>query len=760
MSTSCKTVPLSDRLVLIWRVKLNWQYVEIDPASIPWVNEVDVCECLETCEVTQSLRAQDKYLSSLIQQNENEINRIKDKNKSQDDEIQWLKDKDKSQDSVINMINTEISWLKTEYINVMNQLEWLWVHVILDEDYLSFDEWCQNVYIPNCATENNKFKEWDWYFNGNQSIAADQAVYVNVRPEDSTEPCSADDWYRLPYSLPVLEVIWIDPVYVSHPYKWRFEVWIDKRKLADVIADMETLDLSNVKVYLWDVYLDWVIKESLKIQENLVVWDHIETKNLTVKEHIETDTIHAKEWCIEEITCDTTFDKNVNINKSLDVVWNIDVSNIKVGSTTETTELNVHHHIETESIHANEGCIEHFTCDTDHGWNTIITWDTIIDNSSVTTVVNNVQQMNVTEHTHLEWDVVIKSDSFNLIDPNTWEKTCLQNLAKNSYNPSYWFFEFWWDCNFTSPWESSTCVLWLWNNIIWLINQYENEKVWPAQKCTLIPIWDKNKTTISWDTVHQTSWVWFDDKWLNCPVIHWSQVDYAWIYKIDFQVTIWFDEESSALDVWMQWSRESHIAWDVNRFNIYAHRWWIAVFEESKVSEYKLYDDKHAKWHDIWHENYKITIPSHAHSYYDYDDISPRPNSTTWQAWAHSYEYFFTSPESVSSSHFTNWDPKSKVVLPDWTTKDLFVSRWLWRANTSRHINRSDDHYTYSVSVIIPVDKEVYIAPYIKLSTWWTEFYPVWKLNITNSAWITWWQARLSIAKIWNLETYELHCED
>lgn len=717
MSTSCKTVPLSDRLVLIWRVKLNWQYVEIDPASIPWVNEVDVCECLETCEVTQSLRAQDKYLSSLIQQNENEINRIKGKNKSQDDEIQWLKDKDKSQDSVINMINTEISWLKTEYINVMNQLEWLWVHVILDEDYLSFDEWCQNVYIPNCATENNKFKEWDWYFNGNQSIAADQAVYVNVRPEDSTEPCSADDWYRLPYSLPVLEVIWIDPVYVSHPYKWRFEVWIDKRKLADVIADMETLDLSNVKVYLWDVYLDWVIKESLKIQENLVVWDHIETKNLTVKEHIETDTIHAKEWCIEEITCDTTFDKNVNINKSLNVVWNIDVSNIKVDSTTETTELNVHHHIETESIHANEGCIEHFTCDTDHGWNTIITWDTIIDNSSVTTIVNNVQQMNVTEHTHLWWDVTIVSNSFNLIDPETWEKTCLQNLAYNSFNPSYWFFEFKWSADFTAKNSHSTTVVWLWSTLIESFNNYQNKNLPSLQQCESVWVqW----TTVTWDKEHATSWVWMlPVSWVwECIYINWWESDYSWIYRISFQLTLWFNH-----------TNVDHTSCE----NVYAHRAWVVVMKLSDVlapQNYKVYDDKHAAWRDVW----DLTL-THHHFYndYDYDDIrwsNNRLNVPTTDT-----EIKVKSRTTTSNSQSSNFD--------------------------YRPVIRSDDHYTYTVTVDIPVAEKTVLAPFVKLSSWFASESIRWSFDITDWQRVSWWLSRLSIVKISNLAwPHELHCED
>lgn len=714
MATSCKTVPLSDRLVLIWRVKVNWQYVEIDPASIPWVNEVDVCECLENCQTIESLRANDAYLSSLIKKDEIDIVWIKAKNKAQDEEIQWLKAKDNSQDSVINMINTEISWLKTEYINVMNKLEWMWVHVILDEDYLSFDEWCQNVYIPNCWLEQNSFKEWDWYFNWNQSIAADQAVYVNVRSEDSTEPCSADDWYRLPYSLPTLSVIWIDPVYVSHPYKWRFEVWIDKLKLADLIADMEQLDLSNVKVYLWDVYLDWVIKESLKIQESLQVWNEIKTKDLVVEHHTETESIHAKEWCIEKITCDTEFEWDIKVDKNVEVIWDTHTSDILVDWTTETTELNVHHHIETESIHADEWCIERFTCDTDHWWNTIVTWDTIITNNSVTTIEQNVQNLYVNNDTHLDWPVTIRSNTFNLINPDTWEKTCLQNLAYNSFNPSYWFFTFSGWADF-SAYDYSTSVVWLWSNIVNIFNDYQNDKH-PEQKCKSIWIWT---TKIDWDKEHTTSWVWMRTIWNNqVVIINWWKSDYAGIYRISFQLTLWFNH-----------TNVNHESCE----NVYAHRAWVVVIkweDPSNPENYKVYDDKHAAWRDVW----DLTLTHHhLYSDYDYDDIrwsSNRINVPTTDT-----EIKVKSRTTTSNSQSSNFD--------------------------YRPVIRSDDHYTYCVTVDIPVDWPVILAPFVKLSSWFETESIRWSFTITDWEWISWWLSRLSVVKISNLAwPHELHCED
>ena len=156
---TCNTVPLTDGLVLIWRQKDGWQYVDVDVNSIPWVNEADVCECLEDCDKIKSMDAKDAHLQSQINDLNNQTDQLREKDEDLQDQINDINDKDNAQDDVINNINTEISWLKTDYINVINKVKSLWIHTILDPTYTSFEDWVNNVYLPACWTAEN-LKDW------------------------------------------------------------------------------------------------------------------------------------------------------------------------------------------------------------------------------------------------------------------------------------------------------------------------------------------------------------------------------------------------------------------------------------------------------------------------------------------------------------------------------------------------------------------------------------------------------------------------
>ena len=101
---TCNTVPLTDDLVLLWRTKSGWQYVEIDVDSIPWVNEADVCECLEDCEKIKALDAKDANLQSQINDLNNQTDKLREKDDDLQDQIDNINDKDESQDNIINNI--------------------------------------------------------------------------------------------------------------------------------------------------------------------------------------------------------------------------------------------------------------------------------------------------------------------------------------------------------------------------------------------------------------------------------------------------------------------------------------------------------------------------------------------------------------------------------------------------------------------------------------------------------------------------------
>lgn len=699
MTTPCNTRPLTDAIVLVWKTKDGWQYVEIDVDSLPWVNEADVCECLEDCDKIKAMDAKDANLQNQIDNLKKEDDKLREKDTDLQDQINDIKDKDNSQDNIIDQVNTEISSLKTDYINVLNRLKALWIHVILDPTYTTFEDWVDNVYIPWCWTASNEYTEWDWYINTNPALDSSQSVYVNIRKPESTEPCSINDWYKLPYDIPALAIIWIDPIFVKHPYRWRFEVGIDPDKLADFISKLDSLDLSSVKLYLWDVYLDWIIKESLTIEENLNVWDKITTEKLEVKEQATIKELVAETWHIDTHVWDENFLWDINVTWDINAInWHYD------GNVDIDWHLNVDWHTETDTIHAREWCIERFTCPVEFD-DDVKVWDTIINNENIT--VNEVHTHNIYNEwdTHLEWPVTIISNSFNLVDPDTKEVICLQNMAKNLSRPSYWFFTFYWWWTFSNPWYS-TAVMWLWSNFIKTFNTEQNKSLSPLQQCDYVDYTAWEWTEIRIDHLNMTPWVWLleSSAW-NCPIIYWADPKNAWIYRISFHLTVWFTDLSPSSP------------WD-----FFAHRAWVCLYNLDNLSDHVIFDDKHASGRDIWEFE-------HTHSYYDANDGEDSSGSQTR-----------TTAKATMKSYTTTWAKEE------------------WYVN--RQIVRSDEHYTYEVNVDYPISTNYIVAPYLKVSTWYSELHPHGKFTITEWAWVSWWVSRLSIVKVANLwEPYEYNCE-
>ena len=700
-----KWLPLSDSMVLVGKSKCTWQVVDIDPMSLPWVNDMNVCEALDDCQTIKNLKSKDVNLQHQIDELIIEKNKLIEKDKDLQDQIDDNNERDDSQDQIITQINTEISSLKTNYITVINKLNSLWVNVILDETYNSFEDWIENVYIPACWTAENEFSEWDWYINTNPSIDSEQWVWVNIRDKESTEPCSINDWYKLPYDIPELAIIWIDPIKVVHPYRWRFEVSIDQDKLADFISKLDHLDLSSVKLYLGDVYLDWVIKESLHIQEDLTVDNTTNTQNINVTKNANIQNLYAEEWCIKVHKCDEKFLWDVNIE------WDINAINAHYdGNVDVDGSINIEWHTETDTIHAREWCIERFTCDTDHTWYNIIVWDTEINNTNVNSPVAVHNHLHVHQDAHFDWHVVINSNSFNYQDPDTWEIVCLQNMIKNAFTPSYWFFTFNWSSSFSASAAelpdtyTTTCVPLCQDDLLREFNQRQQQ--WQTQAVWYI---NSNRAKIQClrDSNNQTSWVWFEDWTQQRIVIHWENDDYKWVYRITYQLTMWF---------WLEW-------WIID---LYAHRSWIIVVDASDYNNYTVYDDKHATWRD----NLKYT---HNHTYRDW-------NNWDYASWWNR-DWLLTSSHTMQSIH--RWE--SSYIIPEWYDWLHF----LW-----------DDHYTYSVSVELPIDKKVFVIPFFKSSSWIPSNPATWTFTITEWRWVNWWVSRLSIVKTCNLwEPADSHCE-
>lgn len=664
--------------------------------------------------------------------------------------------------TVISEIGDNITLLKGMYTRQDWKIKSLLRNVILDETYRNFSDWVENVYIPQWESLENKYTQWDIYMNVNQDVWATNAVYVCIRSYNSKQPLSANDWQELYYSAPsdVQAILWIDPVEVTHPYKHEWVISINPDKLSDMLAQLTSLDLSNVDVTLWDVYFNPTIKESVTIQENLTVW------NTTTLNHLEANDAQIDKACIKEMACDTNFtwtptflDAKLSwtfnaheIDSDTATIDNACIEKMscntdftdtipEFGTANINTQLNVKR-TEWEWAHFKKACIEEMVCDTKYEWKVtagewdvtnlnvetliqewwtaefnwpvefnwtvelnIVEWDTTFNdvvNAPDVNISNNTTTENITVNntTTLNWPVNINS-YVNLVDED-WRTICLLNAAENLFRPSYWLFQIhWWWAAYSGNWIPNP-LFWLWSDWIRLFNAQQ----W-ADAVPYVAYWTQtsvfeNNTYLEWDKENTTPWVELTAN--DLIYIHWENWEDAWLYTIEFNMTIWIDDIEDV------------------PYNVWSHRAWVVVYDMNNL-KWRIIDDKTEASQNL----FKFTY-THAHDYYDSD---------TWE-------------DSSWSRNRTTVQNVLNISNPD---------RCAWDNNWSDVIYRVGKFYTYTKTLTIPVNSLVIVAPYFKPSSWcewrWIHF----KFSIPEWVWNTWSEAQIFIHKVANLwAPKEYHC--
>lgn len=315
VSKPCNVKPSSETVLMAYD-DCNKEH-EISIADLELVPQVDVEEALQVSPTISGLKSKDQQLQNQIDNiNDVKLESLTTAVQEATTAANAASEAVTNEQQVISELNDNIVMLKWWNVRQDASIKWLSTKVIVDTTYNNFDEWVENVYIPQCESVSNKFSRWDIYINANQSIAATNATYINVKSPTSTAPCSANDWQEQYYSAPadVITYLGIDPLVVSHPYKHEWTVAIDPYKFQEFMAWLQRLDLSNVEVSLGEVYFDPVIKESAKIQENLEVGNATKTKDLQVtgKATIaEAEITNAK---ITGVTWPTSFNWKVTVS--------------------------------------------------------------------------------------------------------------------------------------------------------------------------------------------------------------------------------------------------------------------------------------------------------------------------------------------------------------------------------------------------------------------------------------------------------------
>jgi len=105
-----------------------------------------------------------------------------------DNEAQWF---------VISEIRDTVASLKNDFSVHKREIKSLETKVIRDDEYLSFKDWCKNVYLVNAGDPINSFARGDIYINCNKNIAAVNSAYINVRPIESNDEYAESDWQAM-----------------------------------------------------------------------------------------------------------------------------------------------------------------------------------------------------------------------------------------------------------------------------------------------------------------------------------------------------------------------------------------------------------------------------------------------------------------------------------------------------------------------------------------------------------------------------------
>ena len=303
--------------------------------DLPNIPEIDVQEAIANSPTVAALKAKDQQLQDQIKGvKDTDIARLIDRTNNNSSAISELQDRDAWHDQSLSEVNDNIAMLKGWNVRQDSAIKGLSTKVIVDKIYNNFEEWVENVYIPQCDQITNKYSRGDIYINANQSVAATNATYINVRNPNATTECSANDWQEQYYSAPadVITYLGIDPLEVAHPYKHEWVVSINPDKFQDFMAGLQRLDLSNVELSLGEVYFDPVFKESAKIQENLEVWNTTKTKDLQVTGKATINNAEITSAKINAVTSTVTFWRLATFNEgiqtsTLDVTGSASIEN-------------------------------------------------------------------------------------------------------------------------------------------------------------------------------------------------------------------------------------------------------------------------------------------------------------------------------------------------------------------------------------------------------------------------------------------------
>lgn len=334
VSKPCTVKPSSETLLMAYD-DCNKEH-EVSLKDLEIVPQIDTEAAISNSAIIAWLKAKDQQLQTQIDNiNDVKLESLNQAVRTATNTVNAMSETVSSDEQVISEISDNISMLKGWNVRQDAEIKSLSTKVIVDKTYNNFDEWVENVYIPQCESIANKYSRWDIYINVNQSVSATNATYVNIKNNNSE--CSANDWQELYYSAPadVIAYTGIDPLVVTHPYKHEWTVSIDPYKFQDFMANLRSLDLSNVDVSLGEVYFDPIIKESATIQENLTVGNTTTTKDLNV----------SNKWTIKDLETTTaklpTITWATAINGKVTVSWGIEADDITVTWTANMTTANI-----------------------------------------------------------------------------------------------------------------------------------------------------------------------------------------------------------------------------------------------------------------------------------------------------------------------------------------------------------------------------------------------------------------------------------
>lgn len=296
--------------------------VEIELTKVGNLPEIDICNTIGACPVIKGLQAKDIQLQNQIDAlEEDRIPAVEAKVTANTQRVAALEQKDRDHDLILGEVGDNVTMLKNWNVRQDHAIKALQVKVVTDRIFNNFEEWVENVYIPQCDAITNKYARGDMYINVNQSIAATNATYVNVRNPNATTPCSANDWQELYYSAPadVLSVMGIDPIEVAHNSKRTWTISLNPEKFQDFMSGLTRLDLSKVDVSLGEVYFDPIFKEDATIQENLNVGNTTTTQNLTVTENTKLNNAVIADAKITNVSAPVHFDEKVTVSDLAEV---------------------------------------------------------------------------------------------------------------------------------------------------------------------------------------------------------------------------------------------------------------------------------------------------------------------------------------------------------------------------------------------------------------------------------------------------------